>query len=97
MRDISHVKDTLVKEIPTYHTREMRRDFVNSFGSVCDVKSYVLREAYKRLSGDASAAENSTEKEINNRVSEALDMSDPVFVPSNGQGHGLSCAYSSIP
>ena len=55
----------------------MRREFVQSFGSVCNVKSYVLREAYKRLTGDATTPEDSTEKGISKRISEALDMFDP--------------------
>ena len=42
-------KETLMQDIPLYHTRARRRDFINSFGSVCHVKSHVLREAYRRL------------------------------------------------
>ena len=73
----SELKDSILKEIPLYHTRAMRREFVQSFGSVCNVKSCVLREAYKRLTGDATTPEDSTEKGISKRISEALDMFDP--------------------
>ena len=76
----SEVRDALLKQIPMYHTRAMHRDFVNSFGTVCNVESYVLREAYKRLKGDASAEDNVSGKEINTHLSEALDTCDPELI-----------------
>ena len=82
MNKNSEVGDAILNEILMYHTRAMRRDFVNSFRSVCNVKSYVLREAYKRvkLTGDSSIEDIDIGKDINMRFSEALEVCDPELI-----------------
>ena len=48
MRVINQIKQSL----PTYHSRVLRRDFVNRFGLVTSgVKSHVLRQIYQELTG----------------------------------------------
>ncbi len=59
------------------HTRAMRREFVHNFGHVTNSKPAVLREAYKRLTGDRSAASSLTEEEVDARLSEMLELEDP--------------------
>ena len=70
----SEVKESLAKEMPLYHTRAMRREFISSFGTVCKVSSGILREAYRRLTGDASAAHDASEAEVDNRIAAMLDL-----------------------
>ena len=62
------IRDELQKDIPKYHTRAMRSEFTQSFGSVTGTKCGVLREAYKRLTGDNSAPTNFKELKIDERI-----------------------------
>jgi hypothetical protein len=54
----------------------MRSKFIHSFGKVTGCKSGRLREAYRRLTGDKSAANDSSEAEVDKRVrvAELLDL-----------------------
>ena len=76
------IRDELLPYMPTYHTRAMRREFIASFGRVSGTKSAVLREAYKRLTGDASAATNASEKSVDQRIQDILDHEDLVRMTS---------------
>ena len=47
-----HVINQIKQSLPTYHSRVLRRDFVNRFGLVTSgVKSHVLRQIYHELTG----------------------------------------------
>ena len=59
------------------HTRSIRREFISSFGCVTGTKAVVLREAYKRVTGDASALDNHTEHKVDEHLREILDYEDP--------------------
>ena len=74
------IRDELQKDIPKYHTRAMRCEFTQSFGRITGTKCGVLREAYKRLTGDNSASSNFTELKIDERISEMIDMQDPDLI-----------------
>ena len=74
------IRDSLIAEMPVYHTRAMRSEFVNSFGRVTGVKAAILREVYKRLTGDKSAASYESEEMVDKRVREMLDMEDPDLI-----------------
>jgi hypothetical protein len=53
------VIDAIKRELPVYHTRAMRRQFVDMYGKLMKGTSpYLLRDIYKELAGDASAACN---------------------------------------
>ncbi|CAB4041566.1 Hypothetical predicted protein, partial [Paramuricea clavata] len=69
-----------IKNLPHYHTRAMRREFVHSFGQVTNSKPALLREAYRRLTGDRSAASSLTEAEVDARVAEMLELEDPDLI-----------------
>ena len=44
--------DNIKRALPTYHSRAMRREFINRFGLVSGrVKSHVLRKIYQELTG----------------------------------------------
>ena len=64
MNKNAEVRDVLLKVISVYHTGAMRRDFVNSFGSVCNVKISVLREDYKKFTVDSSVEDKAIGKDI---------------------------------
>ena len=74
------VAQELRKKVPTYHSRAMRREFINSFGRYTNSKPAFLREAYRRLTGDAAAASTIEEKEVDKRVAKLLEMEDPDLI-----------------
>ena len=53
----------------------MRREFVQHFG----VKSGILREAYRCLTGDKFAPNCLTEAEVDERIRKVLDEEDPIL------------------
>ena len=74
------IRDELRESLPSYHTRAMRREFISSFGTMTGTKSAVLREAYRRLTGDAAAPNKMSEHEGDSRLRELLDSEDPDIV-----------------
>ena len=70
------IQQDLKKDLPTYHTRAMRREFIHTFGTVTHAKAAFLREAYRRLTGDASAPSTAEQREIDQRVCELLETED---------------------
>ena len=71
---------TIKKEIPIYHTRQMRREFSMKFGSVANAKPVYLREIYRQLTHDASAPINIATSEIDERAKLLLEMQDADIV-----------------
>ena len=45
----TEIRDDLLKELPIYHTRAMRSEFIKSCGRVTGCKTAIRREAYHRL------------------------------------------------
>lgn len=71
------IAQELRKTLPTYHTRAMHREFIHSFGHYTNSKPAFLREAYRRLTGDASSASST---EVDTRVAKLLETEDPDFI-----------------
>lgn len=76
----SSISKELAKDFSTYHTRAMRREFVQSFGRAMDGKAAFLREAYHRLTGDNSSADTSAQAAVNERIQRILDEEDPDLI-----------------
>lgn len=57
----------------------MRREFVQHIGRCTGVKSGILREAYRCLTGDKSAPNCLTEAEVDERIRKVLDDEDPTL------------------
>ena len=68
--------DTLRPQFPKHHTRAMKREFIHSFGRVTNSKPAVLRQVYRALTGDKAKAETMSEQEVDDRLSEILEMED---------------------
>ena len=58
------IQKELQKNLPILHTRAMRREFICAFGVPTHAKPAFLREAYQRLTGDATAANTAEEAEV---------------------------------
>ena len=80
----TETRDSLPPELPLYHTRAMRSEFIHSFGKVTGGKSGILPEAYRRLTGDKSAARDSSEAEVDRRVAELLYLKVCFKIPKYG-------------
>ena len=76
----TEIRENLLKIIPKYHTRQMRAEFINSFGRATGCKSAILREAYRRLTGDGSSSRTVDEEAVDKRVNEFLSLEDPELI-----------------
>jgi hypothetical protein len=71
------VIDKLKQDFPIYHTRAMRKEFVNTYGRfTSSTKPVVLRSIYRELTGDTSGSATSDEAAIDDRLKEALSFED---------------------
>lgn len=69
------------KQIPVYHTRAMRQQFCDMFGKISpESKPYILRNIYSALTNDHSSSRTTAEKEMDDRVQEALLAEDSEIV-----------------
>ena len=75
------VIDAIKHDLPVYHTRAMRRQFMDMYGKLMKGASpYLLPGIYKELAGDASAARTTDESEVDKRLHEALENKDPDII-----------------
>ena len=59
-------------KLPSYHTRLMRKDFVNKVQKLGKVSASMLNEFYQDLTGDQSAPNDEGERERRKRIVENL-------------------------
>ncbi len=75
------VVEAIKAEIPVFHSRMMRREFFDMYGRISPhSRPYVLRSIYHALTNDLSASRTTTEKEVDERIAEALMMEDPDII-----------------
>lgn len=77
MNKQKRVIDLIEEDIPTYHTRYMRKQFYQRFSTVTNISPAVANEMYQWISGDTSASSNAVSKEVRQRLQLALDNQDP--------------------
>lgn len=79
MNDTFRVFEKLKPNLPEYHTRRMRREFVKRYSSLhsVDVPKHVLRAIYAELSLDATHDQNPA---LEARVKQAILADDPDLV-----------------
>jgi len=67
----------LSSDVPAYHMRIMKKEFVSHFGHFMQgAKPYDLWTAYRELANDCSASHTLDEQHIDERISEALALED---------------------
>ena len=67
--------------VPIFHTRMMKQEFYNIYGRISpQSQPYILRSIYHALTNDQSTARTTAEKEIDQRVADALRMEDPDII-----------------
>ena len=74
------ISDMLKQQFPKYFSRAMKQHFIETIGKITSDKPMVLREIFRRLTGDSSADRNQYEKEISDRIREALDGEDDTLI-----------------
>ena len=71
----------LTEQHKVFASREMRREFLDKYHTLAKTNKSVLRNIYKSLMGDCSAAASIAEKGVDDRVAEALfNLDDPDFI-----------------
>ena len=81
---------TLNADMPTFHSRVMRQNFISLFGRMANVKPAYLREIYHELTRDCSAASSEIEYHVNECVRQVLKLKDPdlvVDLRQHNKGH----------
>lgn len=74
--------EAIKKVLPVIHTRAMRRQIQEKFGRLSHkVKPSDFCFIYRELTGDCTRGTNLTEKEIDQRVKDFLDMEDVEIIP----------------
>ena len=76
MSKYSEITNNLKQNIPVYHSGSTKREFISLFGQCTGLKPGLLRNMFRRLTGDQSASTNATEAEIDKRINEMLDIED---------------------
>lgn len=67
----------IIKSIPVFHTRAMRRAFIDRYELITGLSPTLLSEMYEHLTGDASAAPSKISKDVRIRLKIALESQDP--------------------
>ena len=81
LKNSQTVIEEIKEKIPVFHSRLMRKEFINKFGRVSStVKPAVLRYIYHDMTGDSSSSDTSSQEEIDFRVKQAIEMEDPEIV-----------------
>ncbi len=74
------VIEDIKTSLPVFHSRHMRKEFVNKFGTVSSVKPAILRYFYQDLTGDFSGSETASQSELDGRVKQMFELEDPDIV-----------------
>lgn len=81
-RNFGEESTYIKKVLPTFNIRAMRKQIQEKFGRLSNkVKPHEFRFIYKELTGDCSEGSNLTEKEIDQRVKEFIDVEDLAIIP----------------
>ena len=71
------LQQELRKDLSRFHTRAMKREFIYTFSVATHSKPAFLQEAYRQLTGDATASNTNEELEVDRQVAFLLDTEDP--------------------
>lgn len=88
----------LMTEMPIYHTRAMKKDFISHYGLLLpETKPYMLRSIYKELTKDLSGSRTFDESQIDARVKEALDAEDiDIIIDLREMNEGRAAKYDDF-
>ena len=90
------VIDKLKHDLPVYHTRALKKEFVSTYGHfTANTKPFVLRSIYRELTGDASGASTTNETAIDERLKEAVSHEDiDIIVDLREENEGRTGKYN---
>ena len=78
---VASVFSELTNKQVKYSTRAMRRDYLQKYSRCAKVPKYFLRNIYRTLLNDGSAAVSSEQTAIDERVAQAvLELDDPDII-----------------
>ncbi|KAI8484568.1 hypothetical protein Bbelb_376750 [Branchiostoma belcheri] len=100
MRDLNNTRKMMhqaEKDMPTYHTREMRKQFRDRFSLVTNAKPVILKEMYQFLTNDDATEECISGKEIRQRLKIMLDAQDvDLIVDMRSRNEGRNEMYAEF-
>ncbi|XP_078701692.1 uncharacterized protein LOC144927829 [Branchiostoma floridae x Branchiostoma belcheri] len=100
MRDLNNTRKMMhqaEKDMPTYHTREMRKQFRDRFSLVTNAKPVILKEMYQFLTNDDATEECISSKEIRQRLKIMLDAQDvDLIVDMRSRNEGRNEMYAEF-
>lgn len=81
--------DKIKADVPTYHNRALRKHLISQFGRISQQSNLaILREFYRQATGDQSASLTTAEKELDERLREALEMEDTDIIVDLRENNG---------
>ena len=72
VRLVLKISDTL----PTYHSRQMRKDFLDRYSKMAKTPPSILKSIYREITGDNSEYQNEHEKLTQKRVAQFIQQCD---------------------
>jgi len=73
--------ESIKSDIPTYHTRAMRKVMFDKFGLVSkNMNKAILHHFYRDLTGDKAASTTLSEKEVDERINLLFELEEPDFI-----------------
>jgi hypothetical protein len=78
MRNHSVIAD-IGGKLPSYHTCQMRKDFLEHAGRICEVQPAIIWWMYLTLAGDSSAAASAKQADVDHCDLVATDSEDDVI------------------
>ena len=85
-------------DMPIYHTRATRQEFVYHYGYFMQgAKPYELRTVYRELTKDCSTSRTFDKQQIDDRIKEALTLEDmDILVDLRHQNEGRAAQYDAF-
>ena len=97
----TRILEDIRANVPVFHRRALKAEFVSRYGRLAhDAPLGTLRAIYHELTGDESASRTSDEKEVDERIRQAIDMEDPdlndllLDLRTNNSSHNDHCEFT---
>lgn len=78
LQENQHLVSKVQTDVPIYHHRYLKKQLISRFGLISRSSNLsLLREFYRQATGDQSATLTTSERQLDARLHEALEMEDP--------------------
>ena len=89
LQENQHLVSKVQTDAPVYHCRYLKKQLISRFGLISRSSNLsLLQEFYRQSTGDQSASLTTSEKELDERLHEALEMEDPDLLIDPRENNG---------